>query len=110
MTKQQGGSHTPGAWGIFRNYRHAVYPVVRETEQCVFYRDGSRERRAYREKMVAKLDSEDAATILAERLNSVDAEVYNRERKARIWGQDEKARLIAKARPEPSRPPYDEEN
>ena len=85
-----------GRFGVFSGWGFWVYPIVRETEQCVFYIDG-RERRASRMNCVAILPDRAAAAKLAELLNSAANEASERRKAANIWLAKEQAALIAKA-------------
>lgn len=91
-----------GMFGVLDGYCFEVVTITKVTEQCFWHigqcRDcGSREVRAYRDKLVCWSTGRAAADLASKRLVSAEAERDRRLSAARVSFEREKAKIAASA-------------
>jgi hypothetical protein len=86
-----------GDFGVLDGWRYEVVHIVRVSAQCFWYQSGSRERRAYLEKLACWSPTREGAERAAAQLTSAKAEAGRREAAAREWFRERKAQITASA-------------
>lgn len=66
------------SWGVIESWRFEVVEVTRVTPECYFYKNGNRERRAWRTKLIAQFEHQSTALRVAEKLTERLETAYRR--------------------------------